>query len=258
MNGREQEPPSGVLAIDKPAGWTSFDVVAVARRTLAIRRVGHGGTLDPAATGLLPILVGTGTKFFDRMHEAPKVYAALVRFGSETDTDDREGKVTRVAPPPLHTDAEATLAAFRGTITQVPPDYAAVKVAGRRAYDRARAGEALALAAREVQVLRLDVTRWSSDTDLGLLVVCTSGTYIRSIARDLGRACASAAHLGALRRLAVGALDVRDATAIDDLRRGGHDAALSRVRPVGDDVLMLHPRYLTESTAALVPQETHA
>ncbi len=247
--------PSGVLAIDKPAGWTSFDVVAVSRRTLGVRTVGHGGTLDPAATGLLPVLVGTATKFVERLHTAPKVYAALVRFGTETDTDDREGTPTRSAPPPERALAEAALHGFRGVIQQRPPAYAAVKVNGRRAYARARAGETIELPAREVRVLRLEVTRWSGESDLGLLVVCTSGTYVRSIARDLGRASGSAAHLAGLRRLAVGALDVRDAVSIDDLRRIGREAAILRLRPVGDDLLALDPAYLAEPADRLVPQE---
>ena len=252
----EQELLSGVLAIDKPASWTSFDVVAVARKVLGIRRVGHGGTLDPMATGLLPILVGSGTKFFDRLHDAPKVYAAVVRFGSEMDTDDATGKMTREARPPARADAEAALSAFRGVIQQTPPAYAAVKVGGRPAYARARSGEAVELAAREVQVTRLDVTKWNGDADLGLLVVCSSGTYIRSIARDLGRGAASAAHLLALRRLAVGALEARSATPIEALRREGHDAALARVRPVGDELLALDPRYMNEPADRLVMAET--
>jgi tRNA pseudouridine55 synthase len=222
-----------------------------------VRRVGHGGTLDPAATGLLPVLVGTGTKFADRIHTARKVYAALVRFGQETDTDDREGKVTREAPAPKRADVESALAGFRGVIQQTPPQYAAVKVGGRTAYARARAGETFELAAREVQVHRLDVTRWSGDGDLGLLVVCSSGTYVRSLARDLGRASGSAAHLRGLRRLAVGALDVRDATPIDELRRAGHDAAIARIRALGDDLLVLDERYLTEPADRLVPEEAN-
>lgn len=249
---------AGVVAVDKPAGWTSFDVVAVARKTLGVRRVGHGGTLDPAATGLLPILVGEGTKFTERLHTAPKVYVALVRFGAETDTDDGQGRITRVAPLADRSRAESALAGFRGVITQTPPDYAAVKVGGRPAYARARAGERLTLAARQVQVHRLDVTRWSGDADLGLLVVCSSGTYVRSLARDLGRAVGSAAHLGGLRRLAVGALDVRDATPIEVLKREGRDAATARVRPLGDETLVLPSRYLTEDAGTLVPQEVQS
>lgn len=220
--------------------------------------MGHGGTLDPLATGLLPILVGTATKFFDRLHEAHKVYAALVSFGRETDTDDREGQTTRESPPPSHIAAEAALAAFRGVIQQVPPVYAAVKVGGRPAYARARAGETVVLAAREVQVFRLDVTRWSGEDDLGLLVVCSSGTYVRSLARDIGRAAGSAAHLGGLRRLAVGALEVRDATAVEALRRDGRDAATAGIRPLSDALLALDDRYLREAAGNIVPEEADA
>jgi tRNA pseudouridine55 synthase len=255
LNGNEREHPSGVLAIDKPAGWTSFDVVAVARKVVGVRHTGHGGTLDPMATGLLPVLVGAATKFTDRLHTAPKVYAALVRFGHETDTDDAQGKMTRVGTPPSRDAAEHALASFRGVIEQRPPAYAAVKVGGRPAYARARAGEQLELAARTVQVFRLDVTRWSADGDLGLLVVCSSGTYVRSLARDIGRTAASAAHLAALRRLAVGALDVRDATDIESLRRDGRDAALARMRMPSEELLALDARYLSEPADRLVGGE---
>jgi len=247
---------SGVLAIDKPAGWTSFDVVAVARSVVGVRRVGHGGTLDPLATGMLPILVGPATKFVERLHTAPKVYAALVRFGAETTTDDRQGEVTRTAAAPEHAVAERALAGFRGVISQVPPAYAAVKVGGRPAYARARAGETVELAAREVRVTRLDATRWSSEADLGLLVVCSSGTYVRSLARDLGRAVGSAAHLAGLRRLAVGALEVADAIGIDELRRAGREAALARLRVAGEDLLALPTRYLSEPADRLIGPST--
>ena len=246
---------AGILPIDKPAGWTSFDVVAVVRATVGIRKVGHGGTLDPLATGLLPVLVGAATKFVERLHTAPKVYAAVVRFGQETATDDREGTVTRVSPAPDRDEAESALAGFRGVISQRPPAYAAVKVGGRPAYARARAGETMTLAAREVRVTRLDVTRWSAEADLGLLVVCSSGTYVRSLARDLGRAVGSAAHLWGLRRLAVGALEARDAIGIEELRRSGRDAALALLRPAGDELLGLDARYLTEAADRLVPHE---
>jgi tRNA pseudouridine55 synthase len=223
-----------------------MDVVAVARGVVGVRRVGHGGTLDPMATGLLAVLIGAATKFMGRLQEAPKVYAAVVRFGSETATDDAEGQTTVTSAAPAHLDVERALAAFRGVISQRPPAYAAVKVDGRRAYDRARAGETLELAAREVQVHRLDVTEWKSGTDLGLLVVCSSGTYVRSLARDLGRSVGSSAHLAALRRLAIGALEVRDAIGIEALRAAGTDAALARIRPASDGLLALDPRYLRE------------
>jgi tRNA pseudouridine55 synthase len=241
-----------VLAIDKPEGWTSHDVVAVVRGVLGIKRVGHGGTLDPQASGLLPVLVGSATKFADRIHEATKVYDALVRFGAETATDDREGAVTREAGvPTLAAGAiEPALAPLRGVITQVPPQYAALKVSGRPAYARARDGETVALAARTVQVFRLDVIE-ISPPDLRLFVVCSSGTYVRAIARDLGRALGSAAHLAALRRLAVGALEVRDAVTPDHLRARGHEAK-ALIRPANEDLLTLDPRFLERSAGTIV------
>ena len=219
---------------------------------LGTRRVGHGGTLDPQATGLLPVLVGPATKFADRIHEATKVYDALVRFGSETATDDREGGVTREsAVPALDADAiESALAPFRGVIAQVPPQYAALKVSGRPAYARARRGETVALAARSVQVFRLEVTD-IAPPDLRLFMVCSSGTYVRAIARDLGRALGSAAHLARLRRLAVGALEARDALTPEELRARGREVT-PLLRPANDALLTLDPRFLERSAATIV------
>lgn len=253
---RGEGPPfserTGILAIDKPEGWTSHDVVAVTRGVLGMKRVGHAGTLDPLATGLLAVLVGATTRAAERLHQAPKVYDALVRFGSETATDDREAEPTRTAAVPGPIDAiEAALAGFRGVIQQVPPAYAAVKVGGRTAYSLARSGEKVVLTARQVQVYRLDMTSWSPP-DARLLIVCSSGTYVRSIARDLGRALDSAAHLASLRRLAIGALDVADAVGIEALRAGGRDAAVTRLRQMDDAVLALPRRYLDDPAGKIV------
>jgi tRNA pseudouridine55 synthase len=224
----------------------------VARGVLGVRRVGHGGTLDPLATGLLALLVGATTRETERLHTAPKVYDALVRFGSETATDDREGETTRsVAAPSAGADVDTALVPLRGAIQQVPPAYAAVKVGGRTAYSRARSGEIVELAAREVQVHRLEMTDWNPP-DARLLIVCGSGTYVRSIARDLGRALGSAAHLAALRRLAIGAIDVADAVGIEALRAAGRDAAVARLRPVDETTLALPRRYLDESAGKIL------
>ena len=225
------------------------------RGVIGEKHVGHGGTLDPGATGLLPVLVGSATKIVTTLHGARKVYAAHVRFGTETTTDDAAGTPTRSAERPTREDAERALATFRGVIQQRPPAYAAVKVDGRRSYDRAREGDLAEPAAREVQVFRIDVARWTSDDDLAVLVVCSSGTYVRSIARDLGRAAGSAAHLAALRRLAIGALDVRDAIGIEELRAAGREAGLGRIRPFSDETLALDERYMNESADKLVPRE---
>jgi tRNA pseudouridine55 synthase len=242
--------PNGVLPIDKPLGWTSFDVVAVARRSLGTKRVGHGGTLDPLATGVLPLLVGSATKFADRLHTASKVYAALVMFGSETATDDREGPVTRLAEPPALSadELDAALAPFRGELAQIPPSFAAVKVDGRRAYARARSGETVVLSPRTVTVDRLAIASWEPPA-LRLLVVCSTGTYIRSLARDVGRAVGSAAHLGGLRRLAVGALEVDDALDIEGLRG---TAAAAGLREADDRILPLAERFREAPAAELL------
>ena len=245
--------PDGVLPIDKPLGWTSFDVVAVARGALGAKRVGHGGTLDPLATGLLPLLVGTATKFADRLHTASKVYAALVTFGRETATDDREGAVTREADVPALSEAEldTVLAAFRGEIAQVPPAFAAVKVDGRRAYSRARSGETMTLSARPVTIERLAIASWEPPA-LRLLVVCSTGTYIRSLARDLGKATGSAAHLGGLRRLAVGALTLDDALTVEALRLNWGTPDAARLLVADDRILPLADRFREASAAELL------
>lgn len=235
-----------MLATDKPSGWTSHDVVAVARSTLGVRRVGHGGTLDPLATGLLPIVVGSATKFADRLHAAPKVYAAVVRFGSETTTDDREGPARREAGIP-EVDAaalDAALDAFRGDIEQIPPDFAAVKIEGRRAYAIARSGAPVTMTARTVRIERLAVASWQPPS-LRLLIVCGSGTYVRALARDIGRALGSAAHLAALRRSAVGALTVGDAVDGGKIRALGRTALVARLRPADDRLLEMDDRYRT-------------
>ena len=234
----------GILTVDKPVGWTSHDIVAVCRRVAGRARTGHGGTLDPQASGVLPILFGTATKFVERLHAAPKVYGALMAFGSETATDDREGVVTRVAAPPAASrgDLERALEVFRGDVDQVPPDYAAVKVGGRTAYSRARAGETLALASRRVRIDRFDIAEWDPPL-LRCVIVCTGGTYIRSLARDLGRSLGSAAHLGALVRLAVGALELGSAMSIERVRPLSAMELAPRLIPAGDPVLSLADRF---------------
>lgn len=249
----ELAPPAGILAVDKPLGWTSHDAVAVARGVLGIKRVGHGGTLDPYATGVLPILAGQATRFVERLHTARKVYAALMLFGTETTTDDREGDVRASGPVPDLGDAALDLAleAFRGDVAQVPPARSALKVEGRRAYAMDRAGETVTLASRTVRVDRLDVASWEPPA-LRVLIVCGSGTYVRALARDIGRSLGSAAHLGALRRLAVGALDAGEALTVEELRSAGRDAALAGLRPADDALLRIPERYLTEPAATII------
>lgn len=213
-------PTEGVLLVDKPAGMTSHDVVAIARRALHTRRIGHTGTLDPFATGLLVLLVGRATRLAQFVDDEPKVYEASIRFGSETTTDDVTGEVTRTAELPRAGVVDAAIASLTGTLLQRPPDFSAKKVAGQRAYAAARAGAPLTL-----EPVRVDVHDWAirhrSDDALEVTISCGGGTYIRALARDLGRAAGSAAHLTALRRIRSGSFDVRRAVAAEALAHGG-------------------------------------
>ena len=212
-------PPSdGILLVDKPAGMTSHDVVATTRRSLGERRVGHAGTLDPFATGLLVLLAGRATRLLPYIDGEPKVYEAVIRFGSETDTDDSTGEPTRQAPSPDREALDSAIPRLTGVIDQIPPAYSAKQVAGRRAYAAARAGEALDLAPSSVTVHEWRTMSWMAD-DLHATIVCSGGTYIRALARDLGRLTGSAAHLASLRRVRSGPFDVSDAVTVDELRQ---------------------------------------
>ena len=210
--------PSGLLLVDKPAGITSHDAVSVARRALKTRRVGHAGTLDPFATGLLVILFGRGTRLISYVPGEPKVYEATIRLGAETETDDRTGAITRTADLPSDERIAAAVALLTGNILQTPPAYSAKQVDGTRAYAAARKGMPLDLPAVPVTV-----HSWSlAAREGGLLqarIVCGSGTYIRALARDLGRLAGSAAHVDELRRTGVGPFSVKDAVTVEDLRR---------------------------------------
>ncbi|MDX6228789.1 MAG: tRNA pseudouridine55 synthase [Frankiales bacterium] len=216
------ESPSGLVVVDKPGGWTSFDVVARMRRLAGTRRVGHAGTLDPMATGVLVIGVGKATRLLGHLALTGKVYRATVRLGETTSTDDAEGEpLVSTAADGLDEDAlRAALEAFRGEITQVPPQISAIKVDGKRSYARARAGETVELAARTVTVSRLDlgaVRRHDGLLDLDVEIACSSGTYIRSIARDLGEALGVGGHLTGLRRTAVGPYTLVEARTLEQL-----------------------------------------
>ena len=218
----------GVLLVDKPAGMTSHDVVAVARRALRTRRVGHTGTLDPFATGLLVLLVGRATRLAQFVDDEPKVYDATIRFGSETTTDDLTGETTREAALPDSVRVDEGIRRLTGQIEQRPPAYSAKKLAGRRAYAAARAGAPL-----ELQPVSVVVHEWlvrrSTPSTLDVTITCGGGTYIRALARDLGRLAGSAAHVVALRRTRSGAFDVDQAVSADSLRNA-EPAALMPLR----------------------------
>jgi tRNA pseudouridine(55) synthase len=214
--------PPGLLLVDKAGGMTSHDVVARARRVLSVRKVGHAGTLDPMATGLLVLGVGTATRLLGYVGGHDKTYEATIRLGQTTVTDDREGEVLAAASA-AHLDDDAVrtaLAAQTGPLQQVPSSVSAVKVEGRRSYDRVRAGEEVVLAPRSVTVHALEVHRISRPTpdlvDVDVTVSCTAGTYIRAIARDAGAALGVGGHLTALRRTVSGPFDVARAAPVEE------------------------------------------
>ena len=220
----------GVLVIAKPAGPTSHDVVALVRRLAATKRVGHGGTLDPFASGVLPLFLGRATRLVEYHLGDRKGYRATVCFGASSTTDDLEGELTpSAAPAPSRAAAEAALAGFIGPISQRPPAYSAIKVAGRRAYAMARAGEHVELASREVTIHSLELLDWDgTDPDRPIAVVdveCSAGTYIRALARDLGEAVGGAAYLGALVRTASGPFRLDGAVSLDRVREAAADGA---------------------------------
>jgi tRNA pseudouridine55 synthase len=196
-----------LVLVDKPAGWTSRKAGALVSKALGIRKVGHLGTLDPFATGLLPLCVGRGTRLSFFLEQTPKVYQAELQLGQATDSADCEGEV--VEQRPIHTFDEAKLAAvqarFSGLIEQIPPIFSAVRVGGQRAYKLARKGHAVEMPSRQVQIDALQIERVGDDK-LILHVTCGAGTYIRSLGRDIAEALGNVGHLTALRRLQVGAL----------------------------------------------------
>ncbi|MEX2011311.1 MAG: tRNA pseudouridine(55) synthase TruB [Chloroflexota bacterium] len=230
----------GILVVAKPPGPTSHDIVALVRRLAATKRVGHGGTLDPSASGVLPIFLGRATRVVEYHLGDRKEYRATVCFGATSSTDDLEGELEPVAGPPVTRDAaEAALPALRGRISQTPPAYSALKVGGRRAYALARAGQTVVLAPREVEIDRLEIVDWNgSDPERPvaiLEVVCSAGTYVRALARDLGAAIGSGAYLGALSRTGSGPFRLDDAVTLDDVRSAaatGPDQLASLLRPI--------------------------
>ena len=212
----------GILLVDKPGGITSHDVVSRARRALGTRKIGHAGTLDPMATGLLVLGVEGATRLLTYLVGADKPYEATILLGVATDSDDADGVETSRADATAVTDdaIAAGIADLTGDIEQVPSTVSAIKVAGRRAYDLARAGEEVELKARRVTVSRFDVRdtrRGDGVIELDVVVDCTSGTYIRALARDLGRALGVGGHLTMLRRTRIGAFDVAAAASVDDI-----------------------------------------
>jgi tRNA pseudouridine55 synthase len=211
--------PTGVLLIDKPEGPTSHDVVRAARRALRTRRVGHAGTLDPFATGLLLLCVGSATRLAEYASSLDKGYVATMRLGAATSTDDLTGEVTAASESwrdVERDDVERVLRALDGDQMQLPPAFSAKKVGGERSYRLARRGQAVALTPVRISIRHIAVIDFAPP-DTVFEVVCSSGTYIRSIARDAGAALGCYAHLRGLRRTAIGSFSVKDALALADL-----------------------------------------
>ena len=214
----------GWIVLDKPLEMTSTQAVGAVRRLFDANKAGHAGTLDPLATGCLPIALGEATKTVPFVMEGRKVYGFTVRFGIETDTDDAEGKVVATSKTRPSDDAiKALLPEFTGTIEQVPPKFSAIKVDGERAYDLARDGEEVELEAREIEIHRLHlVDRPDADTAV-FHAECGKGTYVRALARDMGRRLGCHGHVIALRRLVVGPFDEEDFVTLDELRAAAEE-----------------------------------
>ncbi|GAA1019150.1 tRNA pseudouridine synthase B [Acrocarpospora pleiomorpha] len=250
MTSRRTPPPSGLVIVDKPAGWTSHDVVAKMRGIAGTRKVGHAGTLDPMATGVLVVGVEKATRLLGHLALTEKVYEATIRLGVGTNTDDAEGEVTSVTPAGhLAESAIATgVAALTGPIMQVPPQVSAIKVNGERAYKRARAGEEMELQARPLTVHAFDVTavrREGDAVDVDAVITCSSGTYIRALARDLGASLGVGGHLTFLRRTRVG--PYTEARTLEELQKE------CVIMPIEDAVAAAFPRRdVTEQEARLV------
>lgn len=242
---------SGWLVIDKPAGPTSADVVSRVLRLLAARKGGHGGTLDPLATGVLPIALGEATKTVAYALDASKCYRFTVAWGEERDTDDAAGRVSATSERrPAEPAIRAALGAFTGRIRQVPPAYSALKVAGERAYDLARRGEPAALAARAVEVASFELLELLGPERARFEVVCGKGTYVRALVRDLGRALGTAAHVAELRRTRVGPFTEAGAIGLDKLDQLGHIPAAERyLLPVETALADIPALALTEPQA---------
>ena len=216
---------SGIVLVDKPLSLSSHSAVSGVRKALGTKKVGHAGTLDPAATGLLVMGVNAGTRLLTYLVGLDKSYTATMRLGYETTTDDAEGDRVGESAPGVDTltddEIRSALSPFRGEIAQVPSTYSAIKVAGKRAYDLARSGQDVELKSRVVTISRLealDITRGDGVLDVELVVDCSSGTYIRALARDIGRALGVGGHLVALRRTRVGPFDVEGAPLPQDVQ----------------------------------------
>ncbi|MDP9379124.1 MAG: tRNA pseudouridine(55) synthase TruB [Chloroflexota bacterium] len=233
------------MLLYKPVGPGSQSLLGSVRRLAGTRRVGHGGTLDPFASGLLPVAVGRATRLVDRLHSFPKTYEAQLRLGLETDSLDLEGEVQTAADVPALTESQvrSCLSSFVGALEQTPPAYSAARIGGRRAYEIARAGGVVDLAARTVEIHELALLGLAGDT-LTFQVTCSSGTYVRSLGRDIAAALGTVGHLTRLVRTRVGPFRLEDALTAPEM----HEAA----RTLGFDKVLIPPDMLLRDTPAML------
>ena len=236
----------GLLVVDKPSGWTSHDVVARGRRLMGTRRVGHAGTLDPMATGVLVLGVERATRLLGHLQGHDKSYDATLRLGAVTSTDDAEGEVVSTTDASGVGDEalDKAVAALRGPIEQLPPAYSAIQVGGVRSYAAARRGESIELTPRPVVVQQLEVLARRGD-EVDVRVRCSAGTYIRALARDIGAALGVGAHLTALRRTASGPWTLADAHPLDD-------DLPAHLIPIADAAVRAFPRWDVDADVATV------
>ena len=224
----------GFLSLNKPTGFTSHDCVAIVRRLLQQKRVGHAGTLDPAATGVLPIALGKGTRLLQFLPQ-DKAYRATLRFGMTTTTDDLAGEVLQIRPASSLTlvDVNRVIPQFLGHIQQIPPNYSAVQVQGKRLYDLARQGKEIVVAPRQVEVYRIEVLDWRPGEfpELDLEIACGPGTYIRAIARDLGDVLETGGTLAALLRTESSGFSLQDSLTLDQLEAQIREGTFQPVPP---------------------------
>ncbi|CAA2143599.1 tRNA pseudouridine(55) synthase TruB [Hyphomicrobium sp. ghe19] len=246
---------NGWLVLDKPINMTSTQAVAAVRRAFNAQKAGHSGTLDPLATGILPIALGEGTKTVSFAVDGEKAYRFTVRWGAETDTDDTEGKITKTSDDrPARADIEALLPRFHGEIMQEPPAYSAIKIAGERAYDLARSGETVVLEPRPVFIDSLTLVDMPDDATSVFEARCGKGTYVRALARDMGRIMGCYGHVIALRRTQVGPFDEGRAVALETLlaaaESGDPDEVLKYLLPVESALADLPELLVSQSDAA--------
>jgi tRNA pseudouridine55 synthase len=254
---REKRDVHGWLVLDKPVGMTSTHAVSVVKRAFQAKRAGHAGTLDPLASGLLPIALGEATKTVPFVMDGRKIYRFTVRWGEERDTDDAEGRVTGTSEARPSADAiRALLPRFTGQIAQVPPRFSAVKIEGERAYDLARDGEVVELEARPVEIHRLELLEMPDPDHAVLAAECGKGTYVRALARDLGHTLGCLGHVAALRRTAVGPFTEDIAIPLEALQGALQETpqeTLSDAAPMPTEAAALPPLLPVEAGLAALP-----